>query len=93
MDSTMAWEDPLKEGMATHSSVLAWRIPWTERRLVGYNPQGHKELDTTEASEHVHVILFTGERNGNPQQYSSLQNPMDQGAWQARVHGVTKAQT
>ena len=24
------WEDPLKEGMATHSSLLAWRIPWTE---------------------------------------------------------------
>ena len=24
------WEDPLEEGMATHSSVLAWRIPWTE---------------------------------------------------------------
>ena len=25
-----AWEDPLEKGMATHSSVLAWRIPWTE---------------------------------------------------------------
>ena len=25
------WEDPLEEGMATHSSILAWRIPWTER--------------------------------------------------------------
>ena len=24
------WEDPLKEGMATHSSILAWRIPWSE---------------------------------------------------------------
>ena len=24
------WEDPLKEGMGTHSSILAWRIPWTE---------------------------------------------------------------
>ena len=27
---SQGWEDPLKEGMATHSSVLAWRIPWTE---------------------------------------------------------------
>ena len=27
---TLGWEDPLEEGMATHSSVLAWRIPWTE---------------------------------------------------------------
>ena len=27
----LAWEDPLEEGMVTHSSILAWRIPWTER--------------------------------------------------------------
>ena len=27
---SLSWKDPLEEGMATHSSVLAWRIPWTE---------------------------------------------------------------
>ena len=27
---SLGWEDPLEEGMATHSSFLAWRIPWTE---------------------------------------------------------------
>ena len=27
---SLGWEDPLKEAMATHSSILAWRIPWTE---------------------------------------------------------------
>ena len=27
----LGWEDPLEEGMATHSSILAWRIPWTEQ--------------------------------------------------------------
>ena len=27
---SMGWEDPLEKGMATHSSILAWRIPWTE---------------------------------------------------------------
>ena len=27
---TLGWEDPLEEGMATHSSTLAWKIPWTE---------------------------------------------------------------
>ena len=27
---SLGWEDPLEEGVATHSSVLAWRIPWTE---------------------------------------------------------------
>jgi len=26
----MGWEDPLEKGMATHSSILPWRIPWTE---------------------------------------------------------------
>ena len=41
----LGWEDPLEKGMATHSSILAWRIP------------------------------------------------MDQGAWQATVHGVSKSQT
>ena len=34
-----------------------------------------------------------GEGNGNPFQYSCLENPMDRGAWQATVHGVTKNQT
>ena len=40
-------EDPLEKGMATHSSILAWRVPWTEEpgRL---QSQGHKESDTTE---------------------------------------------
>ena len=27
---SLGWEDPLQEGMATHSNILAWRIPWTE---------------------------------------------------------------
>ena len=41
-------EDPLKEGMANPSSILAWRIPWAEE------PGGRKESDTTEAVEHTH---------------------------------------
>ena len=40
-------EDPLEKEMATHSSTLAWRIPWTEE-LGGLQSMGHKELDTTE---------------------------------------------
>ena len=28
---SLGWEDPLEEGMATHSNILAWRIPWTEK--------------------------------------------------------------
>jgi len=42
-------EDSLEKGMATHSSILAWRIPMDRgRNLVGYSPWGRKELDTTE---------------------------------------------
>ena len=40
---SLGWEDPLEEGTATHSSILAWRIPWTV-----YSPWGHQESDTTE---------------------------------------------
>ena len=44
---SLGQEDPLEKGMATHSSILAWRVPWTEEpgRL---QSQGHKESDTTE---------------------------------------------
>ena len=35
----------------------------------------------------------SGEKNGNPLQYSGLGNPMDRGAWRATVHGVAKSQT
>ena len=37
-------EDPLEEGMAFHSSILAWRIQWTERSLVGYSPWGQQRV-------------------------------------------------
>ena len=39
---SLGWEDPLEKGMATHSSIQAWRIPWTVESM------GGKELDTTE---------------------------------------------
>ena len=38
-------------------------------------------------------MLFHGEGNGTPLQYSCLENPMDRGAWWAAVHGVAKSQT
>ena len=40
-------EDPLEKGMATHSCIIAWKIPWTEEPG-GYSPWGRKELDMTE---------------------------------------------
>ena len=42
----MGQEDPLEKEIATHSSILAWRIPWTEEP--GSLLRGQKELDTTE---------------------------------------------
>ena len=44
---SLDWEDPLEKEMATHSSILAWKIPWT-KEPDRYSPWGHKELDTTE---------------------------------------------
>ena len=44
--SALGWEDPLEEGTATHSSILAWRIPWTEEpgrlQSVGSQRVGHE---------------------------------------------------
>ena len=44
---SLSLEDPLEEGMATHSSILAWRIHG-QRSLAGYSPLGLKALDMTE---------------------------------------------
>ena len=44
---SLGWEDPLEKEMATHSCILAWKIPWM-RSLVGYSPRGRKESDMTE---------------------------------------------
>ena len=46
-------EDPPEKEMATHSSILAWRIPWTEEPG-GLQPMGTQELDTTEWLNHHH---------------------------------------
>ena len=55
---SLGQEHPLEEGMATYSSILAWRIPWTEEPGGLYGPQGHKESDTTEVMEHAHMHVY-----------------------------------
>ena len=50
-------EDPLDEGMATHSSILAWRIPWAEEPG-GLQLVGHKVSDMTEATEHTSIGYY-----------------------------------
>ena len=52
MDLTPGLGRPLEEGMATHTNILAWRIPWTEKPG-GLHFIGHKELDTAEATKHA----------------------------------------
>ena len=47
---SLCWEDSLEKGMATHSSILAWRIPWSEEPG-GLRFMGCKELDVTEVTE------------------------------------------
>ena len=46
---SLGWEDPLEKEMATHFSILSWKIPQTEEPTeAGYSPSGCKESDTTE---------------------------------------------
>ena len=64
--------------------------------LVGCRLWGHTESDTTEATyrhQWASARLDSIEGNGNPLQYSCLENPMDAGAWWAAVHGVVKSRT
>ena len=97
---SLGWEDLLEKGMATHFSILAWRIPWTENpgRPQSMGLQGGSEgKESTCNAGDLSLIpgsgRSSGEENGNPLQYSCLENPMDRGAWWATVHGVPKSQT
>ena len=74
----------LEKAMATHSSVLAWRIPGMAEPgglpSMGSHRVGHNWSDLAAAAA---AAL----------QYSCLENPMDGGAWKAAVHGVAKSRT
>ena len=81
-----------QKAMATHSSTLAWKIPWTEEpgRLqsvwslrVGHDNQFHFHFS----------LSCIGEGNGNPLQCSCLENPRDGGAWWTTVYGVAESNT
>ena len=113
--------------MATHSSTLAWKIPWTEEpgrlQSMGLHRVGHDRSNLAVAAPYI--SQYPGRRtslmaqwvkknppvnagdtrdagsipgwerspgggNGNPLQYSCLENPMDRGAWWATGHRVTK---
>ena len=58
---SLGWEDPLEEGMATHSSILAWRIPWAEEpgglQSMGSQRGGH-DCVTKHGTVSPHAIHF-----------------------------------
>ena len=78
--------------MATHSSTLTWKIPWTEEpgRL---QSMGSLRSDTTKRLHFHFSLSCIGEGNGNPLQCSCLENPRDGGAWWAAVYGVAQSRT
>ena len=121
---SLGQEDPLEKEIATHSSTLAWRIPWREEpgrlQSTGSQRVGHDwatELNWISKLNYIYQVSLVaqtvkrlstkqvdlgpvpgsgrspGEGNGNPLQYSCLENPMEGGAWKATVHGVTKSWT
>ena len=73
--------------MATHSSILAWRILWTEE------PGGLLSIGSQSQTQHKRLSMYAciGEGNGNPLQCSCLENPWDGGAWWAAVYGVAQS--
>ena len=76
--------------MATHSSILAWRILGTEE------PGGLLSMGVTQSQtrlKRLSVHACIGEGNGSPLQCSCLENPRDGGAWWAAVYGVAQSQT
>ena len=84
---------------------MYWRRQWLptpvllpgkshgQRSLVDCSPWGRTESDTT-ARLHFHFsFLCIGEGNGNPLQWSCLENPRDGGAWWAAIYGVAQSRT
>ena len=85
----------VEKEMATHSSVLAWRIPGTGS-LVGcrlWVAQSRTQLKRLSSSSSNLDSRPPGVGYGNPLQYSYLKNPMVRAAWWATVPGVAESQT
>ena len=53
---SLGWEDPLEEGLATHSNILAWKVPWTEEPG-GLQSMGSQRAGHDWVTEHTHVLL------------------------------------
>ena len=78
--------------MATHSSTLAWKIPWMDEpgRLQSIGSLGVYDRATERLHFHFSLSCI-GEGNGNPLQCSCLENPRDGGAWWAAIYGIAQS--
>ena len=65
---SLAWEDPLEKGMATHSSILAWRIPWTEEPG-GLQSMGSQRVRQDGVTNTLHSVLRSGCTNSHSHQH------------------------
>ena len=82
-----------EKAVATHSSTLAWKIPWAEEPG-GLQSMGSLRVGGTTEWLHFHFSLSCiGEGNGNPLQCTCRENPRDGGAWWATVSGVAQSRT
>ena len=54
---SLGWEDPLEKGMTTHSSILAWRIPWTEEHA-GLLSMGSQSRTWLTKHKHVYTVMY-----------------------------------
>ena len=87
---------PLNEGWRRQwhpTPVLLPRKSHGQRSLVGCNPWGRKESDTTERLHFDFSLSCIGKGNGNPLQCSCLENPRNGGAWWAAMYGVAQSWT
>ena len=93
---SLGQEDLLEKGMTTHSSILAPAKKRAQRNILGFPGGSEVKASACNAGD-LGLIpglgRCPGEGNGNPLQYSCLENPMDGGAWQATVHEVAKSRT
>ena len=83
----LGWKDCLEKEMATHSSILAWRIPWMEEPGGLQSTGLNSPANAGDVSSIPGRGRSPGEGNDNPLQHSCLGNPMDRGAWWAAVYG------
>ena len=85
---SLGWKDPLEKGMATHSSILAWRIPWAEEpgglQSIGLQSWTRLKWLGSSSSSRYESVLVT-------QSYPSLCDPMDYSLPDSSVHWIFQA--